>query len=146
MKEKEAKMKEKEDELKEKEAKREREIKEFEAKEREAEREFQLQVLQKKIELGAADDLESTRFDVSKCSRLVPNFDEDDVDSFFLHFEKIACNMKWPKEYWPALVQSSLTGKGRSTYLSLSLDQSSDYDIIKKAVSQEYNLTADNYS
>ena len=53
--------------------------------------------------------------------------------------------MKWPKEHWPALVQSVLTGKGRSTYLSLSLEQSADYDVIKKAVSQAYNLTAENY-
>ena len=62
-----------------------------------------------------------------------------------MHFEKVAINMKWPKEHWPALVQSVLTGKGRSTYLSLSLEQSSDYDVIKKVVSQAYDLTAENY-
>ena len=62
-----------------------------------------------------------------------------------MHFEKVANNLKWPKEHWPALVQSVLIGKGRSTYLSLSLEQSSDYDVIKKAVSQAYNLTAENY-
>ena len=91
-------MMEKEIEAKEREAEREREAKEREAKECEAERLFQLQLLQTKAELGVANDSETDRFDVSKCSKLVPNFDEDDVDSFFLHFEKIATNMKWPKE------------------------------------------------
>ena len=145
MMEKEIELKEQEAKIKEQEAKIKAKECEREAKEREAERKFQLEMLQSRAALGITDNSEHHSFDVLKCSSLVPSFEEDDVDSFFLHFEKVANSLKWPKEHWPALVQSVLTGKGRSTYLSLSLEQSYDYDAIKKFVSQAYHLTAENY-
>ena len=37
-----------------------------------------------------------THFDVTKHIRLVPPFQEK-VDKYFLHFEKVAENLKWPK-------------------------------------------------
>ena len=36
------------------------------------------------------------------------------VDSYILHFEKIAKNLKWPKEYWTLLLQSVLIDRARS--------------------------------
>ena len=41
-----------------------------------------------------------THFDVTKHIRLVPPFQEKEVDKYFLHFEKVAENLKWPKEHW----------------------------------------------
>ena len=38
-------------------------------------------------------------FDVTKHIRLVPPFQEKEVDKYFLHFEKVAENLKWPKEH-----------------------------------------------
>ena len=40
-------------------------------------------------------------FDVTKHIRLVPPFQEKEVDKYFLHFEKVAENLNWPKEHWP---------------------------------------------
>ena len=37
-------------------------------------------------------------FDVTKHIRLVPPFQEKEVDKYFLHFEKVAENLNWPKE------------------------------------------------
>ena len=37
-------------------------------------------------------------FDVSRQVRLVPPFQEQEVDKFFLHFEKVAANLYWPAE------------------------------------------------
>ena len=48
-----------------------------------------------------------THFDVTKHIRLVPPFQEKEVDKYFLHFEKVAENLKWPKEHWTLLLQSS---------------------------------------
>ena len=42
-------------------------------------------------------------------------------------------------------MQTVLKGKGRSTYLSLSVEQSSDYDVLKEAVSKAYKLTTEHY-
>ena len=36
--------------------------------------------------------------DATKNIRLVPKFEEREVDKYFLHFEKIAESSKWPKE------------------------------------------------
>ena len=37
-------------------------------------------------------------FDATKNIRLVPKFEEKEVDKYFLHFEKIAESLKWPEE------------------------------------------------
>ena len=39
----------------------------------------------------------SKTFDVTRHIRLVPPFQEKEVDKYFLHFEKVAENLKWPK-------------------------------------------------
>ena len=72
-----------------------------------------------------------THFDVTKHIRLVPPFQEKEVDKYFLHFEKVAENLKWPKEHWTLLLQSVVIGKAREIYTQLSLEQSSDYDKVK---------------
>ena len=40
-----------------------------------------------------------THFDVTKHIRLVPSFQEKEVDKYFLHFEEVDENLKWPKEH-----------------------------------------------
>lgn len=84
-------------------------------------------------------------FDVAKNIRLVPKFQEKDVDKYFIHFEKVAQNLNWPKEIWPLLLQSTFIGKAREIYGALSLHQSSDYDIIKENVLKAYELVPEAY-
>ena len=43
-----------------------------------------------------------------KQQRALPKFDEKEPDEFFQLFEKVALNLKWPKEQWPSLVQGAL--------------------------------------
>ena len=53
----------------------------------------------KKLELqNRASHSSTDHFDITKHIKLVPPFQEEDVDKFFLHFEKIAENLKWPKD------------------------------------------------
>ena len=35
---------------------------------------------------------------------LVPPFQDTEVDKYFLHFEKIASSLEWPKEVWTLLL------------------------------------------
>ena len=70
----------------------------------------------------------SKTFDVAKHIRLVPAFQEKEVDKYFLHFEKVAENLKWPKEHWTLLLQSVVIDKAREIYTQLSLEQSSNYE------------------
>ncbi|XP_069993662.1 uncharacterized protein [Penaeus vannamei] len=110
-------------------------------KDRERERNFQLQLMERKREL----QLQELDFDPSRVIRFVPNFDESDPEEFFGQFEHVASTLKWPRDYWPILVQSSLKGKGRSVYLSLAGSHQSDYDTMKDAILKAYQLSAEYY-
>ena len=87
----------------------------------------------------------SKSFDVTKHIRLVPPFQEKEVDKYFLHFEKVAENLKWPKEHWTLLLQSVVIGKAREIYTQLSLEQSSDYDKVKELILKGYELVPEAY-
>ena len=84
-------------------------------------------------------------FDVSKHIKFVPDFRETEVDKYFLHFEKVAKNLKWPKDNWALLLQSSLVGKAREVYSALSVDDSSQYEIVKNAILRAYELVPEAY-
>ena len=86
-----------------------------------------------------------THFDVTKHIRLVPPFQEKEVDKYFLHFEKVAENLKWPKEHWTLLLQSVVIGQAREIYTQLSLEQSSDYDKVKELTLKAYELVPEGY-
>ena len=82
----------------------------------------------------------STSFDVSKHIQFVSQFQEKEVNEFFLHFEKVATSLAWPKEVWMVLLQSVLTGKAREAYSALSVEQSAQYDHVKQVVLKAYEL------
>ena len=76
-------------------------------RDRDRQREFEFRKLElehslelKKSELAGGTDeghpsmRHSSSFDVTKHIRLVPPFQEQDVDKYFLHFEKVAENLK----------------------------------------------------
>ena len=75
-------------------------------------------------------------FDVTKHIRLVPPFQEE-VDKYFLHFEKVAKNLKWPKEHWTLLLQSVMIGKAHT---QLTVQQSSSYDTVQELILKAYEL------
>ena len=66
-----------------------------------------------KLGLDSSSQKSSEKFNVAKYIKLVPPFQEADVDEYFLHFEKVASNFKWPKDYWVMSLQSMLVGKAR---------------------------------
>ena len=68
------------------------------------------------IDTGAMEKADGPSFDVSKHIRFVPTFSETDVVKIFLHFEKVACSLKWPRDSWTLLLQSRLVGKTREAY------------------------------
>ena len=55
-------------------------------------------------------------FDPARNIRLVPPFQEKEVDKYFAHFEKVADSLNWPKESWVLLLQSVLVGKAQEIY------------------------------
>ena len=133
---------------------REREEREEREKEREREREeiekereFQLRM--REIEMQErANQLRQKieyNFDVAKHIRLVSPFQEKEVDKYFLHFEKVAENLNWPKEHWTLLLQSVLIGKAREIYTQLGVEQSHHYETFKELILKGYELVPEAY-
>ena len=70
----------------------------------------------------------ASAFDHARNIRLVPPFQEKEVDKYFAHFEKVADSLNWPKESWVLLLQRVLVGKAQEIYGSISVEQSSNYE------------------
>ena len=113
-----------------------------ESSEREKERQHEIRMAELKV--GENAPLHD-QFDVTKFFRVVPKFNEQDVPKFFMSFEKIAVQLAWPKEQWPILLQCSLVGKAQVAYSCLSVEDSSNYDAIKKAILKAYELVPEAY-
>ena len=84
-------------------------------------------------------------FDVTKHIKLVPPCQEKEVDKYFLHFEKVAENLNWPKEHWTLLLQSVLIGKAREIYTQLGVERSRHYETVKKLILKGYELVPEAY-
>ena len=84
-------------------------------------------------------------FDPARNIRLVPPFQEKEVDKYFAHFEKVADSLNWPEESWVLLLQSVLVGKAQEIYGSLSVEQSSNYEHVKEAILKAYELVPEAY-
>ena len=87
----------------------------------------------------------ASAFDPARNIRLVPPFQEKEVDKYFAHFEKVADSLNWPKEIWVLLLQSVLVGKAQEIYGSLSVEQSSNYEHVKEAILKAYELVPEAY-
>ncbi|XP_063970042.1 uncharacterized protein LOC135157629 [Lytechinus pictus] len=112
--------------------------------------EYQLKL--KEMELAHANsntnsvkDKSPQGFDVAKNIRLVPKFDEEGVDTYFVSFEKVAKRLNWPEEYWTLLLQSVFVGKAAKVYSSLSEMQSCDYATVKETILNAYELVPEAY-
>ena len=87
----------------------------------------------------------ASAFDPGRNIRLVPPFQEKEVDKYFARFEKVADSLNWPKESWVLLLQSVLVGKAQEIYGSLSVEQSSNYEHVKEAILKAYELVPEAY-
>ncbi|XP_062594989.1 uncharacterized protein LOC134256354 [Saccostrea cucullata] len=77
---------------------------------------------------------------------LLPKYVEgEDIDVFLRSFKRLANLHKWPKPEWALRLVPQLTGKALDTYARLGEEESTDYDIIKKAILKRYDLTASTY-
>ena len=113
----------------------------------ELQHEFEIRKLELQLKLGSDPGVEksSAKFDVTKHIKFVPPFQQVDVDKYFLHFEKVAGNLKWPKEYWVMLLQSVLVGKAREIYIQLDVERAANYEDVKELILKGYELVPEAY-
>lgn len=133
-------------EIEREERQRERELRqELELRKLEVDREIEIEKTKHGFQSNTNSSPKSERFDAAKNMRLVPTFAEKAVDKYFPQFEKIAENLKWPRPIWPTMLQSVLTGKAAEIYSALSIEQCSDYDIVKSEILKAYELVPEAY-
>ena len=134
---------------------KEREEREMKQKEKEMEMEMEMKVKQmeidreiklKEVEARAASPTSpNSRFEVTKYLKMVPPFQDRDVDKYFMHFEKLAESLSWPVDNWVLLLQSALKGRAQEVYATLSVEQSKDYKFVKNAILKAYELVPEAY-
>ncbi|XP_066980100.1 uncharacterized protein [Macrobrachium rosenbergii] len=121
---------------------------ELEYKVREAELNKKLEEEKAKIavekhrqELGISSS-QPIQFDLSRARKLVPFFDEKDVESFFIAFEDIAANLEWPADQWLWLIKPQLRGKAIQVVSNLIGES---YNVIKQNILDAYAITSEGY-
>ena len=78
-------------------------------------------------------------------SRLVPQFQDKDLDSYFVNFEHTATTLGWPSDKWPILLSTVLQGKAQITYAALSVADKCSYEKTKMAILQAYEHVPEAY-
>ena len=119
------------------------EEKERDRLERERDRQHELELA--RLGISSTCSEQGTHFNVCKFIKLVPRFNEKEVSKFFESFEKVASQLKWPKDYWAIMLQAVLTGKAQVAYSSMSAEESASYDKVKQAILKAYELVPEAY-
>lgn len=118
-----------------------------------AEAEVQLRLVQAQIDLANAQaaipqpqPAQQHGFRVTDAIKMTPVFDERDIDLFMANFEKLAISQNWPRAQWAAVLTPTLKGaKSLRALNRLRPEQVSDYDALKKAIVDEYELVPEAY-
>jgi hypothetical protein len=115
----------------------------------------QLRLVQAQIELANAQaaipvaqpaQQQPAVFRVTDAIRMVPVFDDHDIDLYVSNFEKLAVSQNWPRAQWAAVLMPMLKGaKSLRALNRLRPEEVSDYDALKKAISEEYELVPEAY-
>ena len=110
----------------------EREQLEYTHLEAERQRQHDLQLVQ-------MQQTSSTPVHISKHLPLLPQFVEEDPDTFFNQFESQAENLAIEKKYWALLLKAKLTSK--ALIIVNGLEHNMDYEVIKQGLLTAYSIT-----
>ena len=64
-----------------------------------------------------------TKFDLGKNVRLVPPFNESEIDMYFQHFDRVAQKLRWRTDQWPLLLQSVFKRKAQEAYTAFPFSE-----------------------
>lgn len=81
----------------------------------------------------------------SKEPKLQKLTESDDIEHFLITFERMAVACGWPKTDWGFHLIPLLTGKARSAYVYMDVDDSLDYDKVKCAILKKYDINPETY-
>lgn len=99
------------------------------------------------IREGRLGNYDSTpkAFDVARALKLMPKFDDNDLDTFFNLFERLAGLMRWEDSEQTLLLQCVFYGKAQRAYSTLTVRDSQIYSKVKETVLKAYELVPEAY-
>ncbi|KAE8585183.1 hypothetical protein XENTR_v10021239 [Xenopus tropicalis] len=114
-----------------------------EAAERQAERQFQLEMA--RLQRDAASPPSSESRETNSFKPRLENFPvmekDGDMDTFLRGFEKTCRQFQLPRAQWARFLTPGLKGKALEVFADLPPEYDGDYDEIKKALIQHFNIT-----
>src|SRR3984885_3501516 len=105
----------------------------------------------KKLEIGnsgtrsVSSHGDQGMFRVSSALKLIPKFDNGDIENYLRTFEKAVVMNNIPKEQWANLLFPQLSLKGREVFQALDLEEIMDYDVVKERVLLAYERVPEFY-
>jgi len=82
-------------------------------------------------------------FRLDQAIKLLPHFNEQNVEEYLISFEKISDINKWPADRLASILQATLVGKGLKVFSELSLTECQDYECLKKAILNAYTVVSE---
>ena len=77
--------------------------------------------------------------------KLVPLTEKEDIEAYLVTFERIMAAHQVEKDCWPQYLAPQLTGRAQLAFAALPVDDSGNYDAIKLAILQRYDITEEAY-
>lgn len=84
---------------------------------------------------GVESEVVLHKFDIVGNLRMIPKFDENDVERFFLLFERVADNQNWPKEKLTLMLHCFFDCRAKDAYSSLSVEA---YELGREVYRQKF--------
>lgn len=85
------------------------------------------------------------RFPNWKGPKMHPYTDGEDIEHYLCTFERIAHACQWPTDEWALRLAPLLTGKARSAYVAMDIDETMNYNKVKCAVLKKFQINAETY-
>lgn len=82
---------------------------------------------------------------VEKVPHLQQLSELDDIEHYFTLFERIATACRWPTTEWAVKLVPLLTGKAKSAYVQMNIAESQNYEKVKAAIFNEYNVNPEGH-
>lgn len=93
------------------------------------------------IQQDLARERPVTRRATPSVNSLVPRMStEDDIEAYFMAFERTARREGWPEGEWAGLISPMLSGPAQATYYNLAEEAELDYCKLNAQVLSRYNL------
>ena len=124
-------------------------IAELEFRERSEQRQFELDKLRLEAQVNTnsihSNSPHTPIFRVDLACKLLPRFTPDAIEDYLVAFERTAQLNKWPDSELCSILQSQLTGKGLKVFSELTLTEAREYNRVKRAILDAYQLTPQSY-